>query len=532
MMTDKRLIGQLAKKTAPLLLLLLFWWVCLTYLDRWPILHNDEVSLLAAGYQLFSQGVYGLDMQTGWYGREDIYLEVMPLMPWLQGLGSRLWGLGVWQMRLLPVISGLLTVALAFRLARRLAGWRTAVFTLLLLIFWQWAPGDNTFFGSGIALVDLSRIGRYDILLAPFSLSILLAWIAAFHSGKAHLYFLCGFLAGLAGLAHLYGLFWLAAIFIFWLGAGYNSEPGARSRQWQQLAVLLIGCFLAMVVWIIVILAHWAQFWQQFGFHQSRFNLSALSFYLNNAMTEGQRYFLGVREPESMVRIGFWLVIIGLPASLVWLGGRVWRRGETAAFWLLVPCLLFPLLFAFLVEKKQFAYLLLVMPLWVIVVAWGLSWLSQSSRLGWRLVSLIVVLLFTAEGIQAIRQMQQQAGITMPAAPFFAELQAVVPANGRIIGPQTYWLAWPDREYRSFVLMVHLAYAHNPAAISFDTALAQIQPDIMLLTPVVLEWARSEDNEAAFWGYMSRRQAQLIGEIPAYDGGIVQIYQLQLQSPP
>lgn len=37
---------RLSKKISPLFMLLLFWWVSLTRLDRWPTLHNDEVLIL------------------------------------------------------------------------------------------------------------------------------------------------------------------------------------------------------------------------------------------------------------------------------------------------------------------------------------------------------------------------------------------------------------------------------------------------------------------------------------------------------
>src|SRR5262245_39776552 len=90
-------------------------------LDRFPPIHDDEPSILAPGYKLFHHGVYGLDMYTGFYGQERIYLEVMPLMPVLQGASAQAVGVGVRQMRLVPVALGTLTLALVFVLGRALA---------------------------------------------------------------------------------------------------------------------------------------------------------------------------------------------------------------------------------------------------------------------------------------------------------------------------------------------------------------------------------------------------------------------------
>lgn len=501
-------------------LLLLFWWVSLTGLARFPTLHNDEVSILAAGYKLFQQGVYGVEMYAGWHGRETIYLEIMPLMPWLQGLGSWLWGVGVWQMRLLPVMCGLLTLALAFALGRTLGGWLAGILAMLLLLAWQWSPGGAEFFGSGIALVDLVRIGRYDILAAPLSLGILLTWLAARRTNRARFYLLCGLLIGLAGLAQLYGLFWLAVVTVWWV---VERVGWGTAVSWRQMGLLFLGCLVVMAVWLILAATHWTAFRAQFGMHQVRFDLSNPLFYVNSIKTEGQRYFLGVRQPGTWGRLGFWLVMVALPLSLIWLGRRIVRQYERQAFWLLVPCLLLPVLFALLVEKKQFAYLLLVLPLWAVMMAWWWAHVAQSARWkGWAVAGLVTLLVL--EGSLAWRQLHVTAVSHTPPAPFFARLAEMTP-DGRILGPQTYWLAYPRRTYRSFVLSVVLANSEENQTIS--SAMTAVDPDVVLINPTVLAWLAAGQQEEQFWRFMAEHQAQLVGELPAYDGGMVQIYQLR-----
>ena len=52
---------------------------------------------------------------------ERHYLEFMPLMSLLQGAASRLFGLGVFQMRVVPVALGMLTLILTYAVARKLS---------------------------------------------------------------------------------------------------------------------------------------------------------------------------------------------------------------------------------------------------------------------------------------------------------------------------------------------------------------------------------------------------------------------------
>jgi len=508
---------------APVSLLLLFWWVSLAGLVRYPVLHNDEVSILAAGYKLFQQGVYGVDMYAGWHGREAIYLEIMPLMSWLQGLGSWIWGVGVWQMRMLPVMVGLLTLALVFALGRRLADWLVGFAAMVLLLVWQWSPGSAAFFGSGIPLLDLVRIGRYDILTAPLSLGIMLTWLLAYRKNRPLYYLLCGLLVGLVGLTQLYGLFWLAVIVIWWVGEKIWWRTAVLGRN---IALIFLAAFGVMSIWLLMVLANFQLFQAQFGVHDSRFDLFSLSFYVNNFIAEGQRYFLGINQPGTWGRMGFWLVIIGLPSVMIWLGWRIIQKQDRLAFGLLVPCLLLPFMFALLVQKKQFAYLLLVMPLWVVALAWAWRQLWHSARPWSHVVGAILAILIIWEGGSAWREFHHTAVRAPSPLPFFAALQEKTP-DGRILGPQTYWLAFSDREYRSITVPALLVQPHIGQPAPLASVLMTIDPDVVLVNPTLLQWLADSGQAENFWNYMAAHQAQMVAELQAYDGSDVQIYQLR-----
>ena len=60
----------------PLSALLLFWSLSVFNLDRYPTIHEDEPWILSPGYKLFTQGVYGSDLFSGFFHIERIYLKI------------------------------------------------------------------------------------------------------------------------------------------------------------------------------------------------------------------------------------------------------------------------------------------------------------------------------------------------------------------------------------------------------------------------------------------------------------------------
>src|SRR4029077_13466830 len=104
----------------------------------------------------------------------------------------------------------------------------------------------------------------------------------------------------------------------------------------------------------------------------------------DNVLNEAHRYFLGVRDPATYVRLGFWLAGLGLPASLAWLAWR-WRRARDArARRLLLPALGVPALLALLDSEKRFYYLIVVIPVFAVIVAWAATETFQAASRHWR----------------------------------------------------------------------------------------------------------------------------------------------------
>src|SRR5206468_13128810 len=103
-------------------------------------------------------------------------------------------------------------------------------------------------------------------------------------------YFLAGVLAGLAGLAHYYGLFWLAVFGVLLLIRLVGGQ-GPLTAVLKDGLWLLAGVALVWLPWGAVLAANWRMFSGQTLIYRGHFQLLSPSFYLRNLLQEGQRYF-------------------------------------------------------------------------------------------------------------------------------------------------------------------------------------------------------------------------------------------------
>lgn len=485
-------------------------------IDRFPPVHGDEAWILSPGYKLFSQGIFGSDLYSGLLGMETRYFEFMPLMSLLEGASVRLLGVGVWQMRLVAVLLGTFVMFLTFQLGRRLGDPLAALIALLLLLFWRWAPSVDPYLSSGVPLVDLARIARYDILAAALGLAAFSCAVPAREQhGRSH-DFLSGFLAGLAGLAHLYGLFWIVVLLLLLV-----DSPGSAARSRLRRATLVLsGALAAWSIWLSVILVHWSDFVAQFWFFQrDRLTLLDPFFYAENLVKEHSRYRLGLMEPDNWGLSGLWLLLLGVPLAALWAGRRA-VRGDQEAQMLLVPVLVLSLLFALLVRPKMFNYLINFVPLFAILLARWMAWLLRSHRRAWRVVAQAALALTVIQGIWGIGRMQAKARQAGSHQEFSAQLRGVLPSSARVMGPTRYWLALSDREYLSWSLPVLLSSPRLDRPMSVEAAMRKVAPQY-----VVSPLPGGVNPHPDFWRFMARH-ARLIRQLHGPSGEPLWIYQL------
>src|SRR5512147_951071 len=102
-MTQPRNVARFTPTALVLVFLLYFWTTGLVGLDRWPKIHEDESWQAAPGYTFWAEGRFGTDLFAGFYGMERHYYGFMPLFSILVGGALHLFGLGLFQARLVPL---------------------------------------------------------------------------------------------------------------------------------------------------------------------------------------------------------------------------------------------------------------------------------------------------------------------------------------------------------------------------------------------------------------------------------------------
>lgn len=514
-----------------ILLLLLFWAISLHNLTGVPRVYEDEPWQASTGWKIASQGVFGSDLFAGLYGMEQHYYGYMPLHPLLLALIFRIAGLGLFQTRLEAVGLGLVTLALTFALARRLfRDERVALLAVIFLLCVR-SIGLTAFQHTGILLLDMTRLARYDMLVPVFGLGALHAYLVARRQENALWYGLAGVLTACAGLAHLYGLFWLPVLGILILWDGHSKPSKTRTA----LVSLLIGFALPWALYGAYVAADVYDWRGQTRIYGNRFDLLHLEWYLQNVRDELRRYGPGLESfPAALMRIGFWSTLIALPLSCAALVWRAAREGDRAARVAIVPLILLPILFAVLLRVKLVNYTVTLAPLAAIAVAWGsvtfwdtLGGVPFLRIARFALAALLLGIIF--EGITRVSVLEQTAQTTTPYYQFIRQVRALIPPNARIVGLHTYWFGLENFDYRSFSVPLSWTDRQNePRPLSFAEGLERIAPDVVLLDDRMRDYFKSappdDPNPREFYRWLGAHQGQLAGRVDDPTYGLIEIY--------
>jgi hypothetical protein len=489
-----------------------------------PRVYEDEPWQASTGWKIATAGVFGSDMFTGFYRMESHYYGYMPLHPLLLAILFRGAGLGLFQARFEPVVLGLLTLALTYALGRRLFGAAVGVLALIFLLFVR-LTGLTPSQVSGILLLDMARIARYDMLVPVFGLASLHVYVGA-QDGRAWRYMVAGLLAGLAGLSHLYGVFWLAALGLLALW---------NRAQWRCLAALAAGFALAWLPYLVYVLHDLPAWRGQMRDYAPRFQLLNPSWYLNNLANEYHRYGPGLGPPgrHYLGRPGFWLTLLALPASLIALMARAAgpgragsMDGDVAARTIVTPLLTLPVLFALLIYLKLANYLVTVMPLVAVAVAWGgvslWRWAGQGGRLLWlRPLLAFLLLAVMVEGSGRMAALNQAGATTTPYQTFITQVRRHMPQEAlRILGLHHYWFGLDDFDYRTWAVPLLQADAkYWTPPLTIDQALTNLDPDVVLLdTRLRALLATAPEVASPVYGWLAEEGFALVGVVddPTY----------------
>jgi 4-amino-4-deoxy-L-arabinose transferase-like glycosyltransferase len=509
--------------------LLAYLLVSLNRLAVFPPVGQDEPWIAAAPYKLATQGVLGSDLFTGYYGMERHHYENMPIFPLLQAAVFKLFGVGVLQMRALPVACGFMLLLIVFAVGRQAGDDRVGALALMLMLVLRVAAGGD---GTGILLLDRARINRYDIAVPVFGLLALWAFNRAERDRNQTWYALTGLLTGLSSLSHLYGLFWLP-VFVGLLIARH----GSRVLRQRTLGLLLAGFACTWLPWGVYVATGWSDYLGQMRIDAARFDLLNPTFYRDNVLHGDGPISLdwSVRTVRglSLVRIGTWTMLLAGPAAFATMVWHARRHANSAASSLAVASLAQTVMFVALLKLKTFNYMIALWPLGTLLLAWFGIWLWDRRLLVVRVALLTLLGLIVAEATTRVAHAWNNAKRTTPYDWYEAEVASCIPPGSLVLGLQHYWLGLRQYPYRTWLLPVDLAnplYYHEP--MSLDQALERVNPSVILVDRYIDDLMKKatdvEDPNhrlyVGFEAFKARRRAKLTCVIRDHTYGAMQIY--------
>ena len=514
------------------LILILYVILSLNRLADFPPMSQDEPWIASAPYKLVTQGVYGSDLFTGYYGMDQHDFDHMPVYPLLQAAVFRLLGAGAFQMRLLPVSLGfvllLLVVAAGYQLGNAWIGILAATLLIILRV-----GGDDG--STGILVLDLARINRYDIAVPVFGLMAFLAFNRAERDGFSRWYALTGLFVGLSTLSHLYGVFWLPVVLVVMI-----CRRGRHLLKQPAPIWILAGFLAAVLPWLAYIATNWTDYLNQTRSMADRYDVFRPSFYVTNLMNEIDRYRpIGLFSGASgwVGRPGVWALLLGIPVAL---GVMLWQlrnHARDAGFTLAVAATVQPLLFALLLKAKTFAYLVALWPLGALALAWFAMWLWSRKNSGTirAALALLLVLILT-EGALRVANTWKLAQETTSYEEFTRKVSLCIPADSLVLGLQHYWLGLRNYPYRSWLVPSYLTRPlYNNPPLTMDEALERVRPDVVLIDRYMNQYFERIQNAGdtdhhlyeGFQNFMQRHSAELQCTVEDRTYGTMRVYVLK-----
>jgi 4-amino-4-deoxy-L-arabinose transferase-like glycosyltransferase len=510
---------------------LLYWPVSLDHLSSWPPVGEDEPWIAAAPYKLATQGVYGNDLFAGYYNSEQHLYNLVPLYPMMLSGVFRTAGIGVEQMRILPVAFGFLLLLILYLLARQLFDSSVATLSVALMLLLRLT---SSLTGTGIPLLDIARINRPDLLVSLFGLFACYLFNRAEQRNSRSGYLVAGMMIGLAALADLYGAFWLPALLVL-----LPLRRGWRIVRGPEPYLLLAGfCATWLLPLAVYLIPGWDDYRGQSQIFAERFDLFTPRFYLRNLLHEFERFrVLGLIRRSGRidwVRPGGWVALAALPIALWMMLRQGWMSRQEGAFSLGVILLVQSILFALLLSSKSFNYFIALWPLAVVAIAWLGMWLWKRWRnLSIRIPLLTLLALLVIEGgVRMVANHIAAVGAT-PYELYESRVAEHIPEGSRLLGLQHYWLGLRQYDYRSWVLPVFLSKpGYHQEPVSLDSAIERIAPDVILIDRHMRDYFREISDSSnpdhhkyeEFRSYMRRRAGNLAGTVDDSTYGRMEIY--------
>jgi hypothetical protein len=456
----------------------------------------------------------------------------MPLFSIFAGASVHAFGFGLFAARLAPLAIVTLVLLLTHLVgARYLSPGHGVVATALLALAPVSSPLPHL--ATGIPMVDMARLVRYDAAVALFGLGALLILAPALLEGlppRPVRFLAAGLLVGAATLCHVYGAFWLVALTA---ALGLTRGRAALRGAWLPCAA---GFLLALLPWILFVASGWNDFLAQSLQYSERFTLLDPRFYVSNVRDEIARYGLVIEAARRHPTPWLFAASFAIGAGAL-LRRAYFLRGRDAAAevaLLTVPAVIAVLL-AVLIQPKTVFYLTTLWPLFALLASCGLVAAGRSRRGAIRMLLLAACLVGAGEGVSSLRRFTVAARSMTPYADFTERLSRLIPKNGRVMGMKQYWLglARDCPDYVAVPLPWTLPrFAVRP--VPFAAAADALAPRIFLFDEILRDFQRASARPGAeFHGLAAAMQDWLeargerlgVVEDPTY--GRVEVYAIR-----
>jgi 4-amino-4-deoxy-L-arabinose transferase-like glycosyltransferase len=433
----------------------------------------------------------------------------------------RLFGLGLFQVRLPSLLFGAILLLATFLIGRLLYDGLTGLLAELAL-------------GLSWVFLTSSHLARPDILLAAFVALAVVCGLWGQRSGRLWPHGLAGLLIMLSVEVHQNGL-----IFAVALGFAYLVTLGPTFWRARAFWVFLAGAFVGSLVFRSI----YAMLASVLGIGSTQlvgYNLSGgqglagshrpplleltPTLFVQSLLAEVYYRFAPVQNLLPMA------VIV---AGLVYL---LWRRSRADRVLLAFVGTVF-LLFVLLLQNKTSEYTILLYPYLVVAAAAALTGLLASARgRTWRTALILLIALFLASSVfHSARLLWTHVRYSYRVVS--EQVDRALHDQGRLLAMPTWWLAVPDRDFRSTVTLTDYHYLQG---YTLTEALQAVRPDYLLVdelwrSRLVDEGYFPEEGmgravfflpRQEFYDFLAERSRKTLELVDAWHGTL-EVYELQ-----
>jgi 4-amino-4-deoxy-L-arabinose transferase-like glycosyltransferase len=406
-------------------------------------------------------------MYAGFYGAEQHHLWTLPVQHLLDATAFKLFGAGIAQARWVSVVAAVSVLVSVGWFALRWYGLPAALLAEMLLVFWR---SNLTLGATGLPLLDVARVARYDVLAVAFGCLTLFALSSKAPTGSVA----AGVSAGLAALSQFFGV---AALPVALLAS--------RNRLWTATAAGVTAA-----PWLAFLALNHADLAGQFSVYGARGAFLRPGFYAENILAEPTRFAGVLQQP------GGWL-LLGLLPALVWLVRQ--RNGGSMLLALnLASCFFF---LTVVDQTKTPLYAILLVPSICLLLA--ASWSALPRNVLWLVATAVLTGAIVYDGLGAYTVDRAESQQVTAYQAVGDRIEGALPMDGVVLGPERFWWAAHDHSYIS-LRSLWFQWASAGGAVPFAQLAARWQPRSIIVNNNVRDDIRAFPPELAteFWTYV------------------------------